>query len=101
MLTVSWRGYPFGVYFKNTDWNEVGGVYIFCGLNPQKLWVPLYIGQADSFRSRIPSHVQWLPAVRLGATHVHAMVAPLASQRDIIEAQLIQAFQPALNVQLK
>jgi excinuclease UvrABC nuclease subunit len=88
-------------YDTNTTWNDVAGVYIFCGVNQANQWVPLYIGQADSFRNRIPRHEQWLPATRLGATHVHALVVPLAANRDLIERQLIQLYQPPLNQQLR
>lgn len=101
MNTVNWAGYQFTVYNVNGDWNECGGIYIFAGLNPQHLWVPLYIGQADSFRNRIPSHEQWLPATLLGATHVHAMVVQQAFLRDTVEATLIRTYKPTLNVQLK
>ena len=99
--TVSWSGYPFGVYNHGADWSHNGGIYIFCGVNPQNQWVALYIGQADSFRNRIPQHEQWNQAVRLGATHVHAMAVQQASTRDAIERQLIQSHQPYLNVQHK
>lgn len=99
--TVNWAGYQFNVYNHGTDWNDVGGIYIFCGINPQNLWVALYIGQADSFRNRIPSHEQWTPAVRLGAIHVHAMVEQQSASRDVIERYLIGRCQPRLNVQYK
>jgi excinuclease UvrABC nuclease subunit len=100
-MTANWSGYEFTVYTANTNWNEVGGIYIFCGVNPQNQWVALYIGQADSLRNRIPSHEQWNPAVRLGATHIHAMVVQQEWTRDSIERQLIQNHQPRLNVQHK
>jgi excinuclease UvrABC nuclease subunit len=100
-MQANWSGYVFTVYPPNTNWNEVGGIYIFCGVNPQNQWVALYIGQADSFRNRIPSHEQWNPAVRLGATHIHALVVPSQIQRDAIERLLIQNHQPRLNVQHK
>ena len=54
-----------------------------------------------SLAERLPTHEKWSAAVRLGATHVHAIVVPLATTRDLIERQLIQAFQPLLNRQLK
>jgi excinuclease UvrABC nuclease subunit len=102
MDKVKWKSYEFEVYDPdNTKWNDVAGIYIFTGLNARGLWVPFYIGQAKSFADRIPNHANWSAAARLGATHVHAMVVPLAANRDKIEAELIEAYQPALNVQLK
>jgi excinuclease UvrABC nuclease subunit len=94
-------GYDFAVYDSNATWNDVGGVYIFAGLNAQHRWVPLYAGKADSFRTRIPQHERWSEAVRLGATHVHAMVVPAEATRAAIEAELIRQLQPPLNQQLR
>lgn len=98
---VKWLSYELGVYAPSTTWNDVAGVYIFCGVSAQNKWVPLYIGQAESFRDRFSSHDQWAPAVRLGATHVHAVVVAHAATRDLIERELVRAFQPSLNTQLR
>lgn len=99
--TINWISHEFAVYQHTGQWNNVGGIYIFAGVNPQNQWTPYYIGQCDSFQNRIPSHEQWGKAQSLGATHVHAMVVSLAATRDTIESELIQAFQPHLNAQLK
>jgi len=101
MNAVNWSGYQFNVYHQNGDWNHKSGIYIFCGVSPRNQWVALYIGQADSFRNRIPQHEQWNQAVQLGATHVHALVVEQGWQRDAIERLLIQNHQPHLNVQHK
>ncbi len=98
--SVQWLSYDFTVYVPNTTWNDVAGVYIFSGINPQNQWVALYVGQTDSFRNRIPSHEKWSPAVRAGATHVHARAESLEATRLAIERELIQAFQPSLNSQM-
>lgn len=99
--TVNWSGYTFKVYYPNTEWNDVAGIYIFTGLNTKNLWVALYIGQTNSFANRLPSHERWPEAVRLGATHIHAMAVARQGDRDIIESRLIQDFQPPMNDQLK
>jgi excinuclease UvrABC nuclease subunit len=98
---VNWLEFKFGVHQHEDVWSSLGGIYIFCGLNIQRAWYPFYIGQAASFRDRLQSHEQWLPAKKLGATHVHAMAVPNKNQRDEIEKKLIQAFKPSLNTQLK
>jgi len=99
---VTWlKKYEFEVCEQDANWNEVAGIYIFTGLNARNLWVPFYIGQAKNFQDRIPNHENWKAAVRLGATHVHAMVVSQAAMRDKIEKELIEAYQPSLNVQLK
>ena len=101
-ISVQWLSYNFMVYNPlMTTWNDVAGVYVFTGLDRIGRWIALYIGQADSLRTRLSRHEQWSPAVRLGATHVHAMVVPLKADRDRIEQELIQAYQPTLNLQLR
>jgi len=99
--TVTWLTYEFTIYQPATQWNNVSGIYIFAGLNLHNQWVPYYIGQCDSFQNRIPSHEQWDRARSLGATHVHARAVPPVATRIAIEAELILAYQPWLNTQLK
>jgi|SRR5579862_4266749 len=102
MSQVKWSGYDFWIYNpESTTWNDVAGIYIFAGTNNRNQWVALYIGQAKSFKDRLANHENWLAAARLGATHVHGLVVPLAANRDMIEAELIDLYQPVLNVQLK
>ena len=100
MTSIWLNKYQFWVYDSAiATWYDVAGIYIFAGLTPRG-WRPFYIGQAKSFQNRIPNHENWPEAARLGATHVHAMVVPLEANRDTIEAELIAACQPAINVQL-
>lgn len=94
-----WLNYVFDVLRRDANWSEESGIYIICGVNPQNQWVPIYVGQADSFRSRIPRHEQWSQALALGASHVLAMVVATKADRDRIEQHLIQTYQPPLNVQ--
>ena len=95
--TAKWLGQEFTVYTPDTTWNALAGVYIFCGSNQQNQWVPLYVGRAHSFAQRIPGHERWAEAVRLGATHIHAMVERREANREAIERQLIQTYRPRLN----
>lgn len=46
---ATWLTYEFTIYEKSAQWNNVGGIYIFTGLNQQDRWLAYYIGQADSF----------------------------------------------------
>lgn len=55
----------------------------------------LSIGKADNFRTRIPRHEQWSPALRLGATH--AVVVEQEATRGRIEAELIAAYGEAAS----
>lgn len=100
-MESEWLGYRFFVRDHEIDWPDVGGLYIFAGVNAEGDWIPYYIGQTDSFRNRLPNHERWLPAQFCGATHVHVRPEASAGTRDTLERQLIDAFQPALNKQLK
>ena len=97
MSTAIWSSQEFKVVAHGANWNDVAGIYIFAGTNTQNQWYPLYIGQASSFANRLPSHERWAEAVRAGATHVHAKVVKLASERDALEQALIRAYRPRLN----
>ncbi len=98
--TILWESHKFHILRHNGAWLALPGIYIFCGFASDG-WVAYYIGQTDDFKVRIPSHEVWPEAVRLGATHVHARVVQEQANRDSIEAELIRAFQPPLNTQLR
>ena len=100
--TCKWGSTDFTVYeAAATTWNDRAGVYVFATVTPQNYWKALYIGQADSFQNRLPSHERWDEAARLGATHIHAAVVPQAVNRDSLEKSLIAQYQPPLNSQHK
>jgi len=98
---ANWLSNDFHVYGPGTSWNNVGGIYIFTRLNAQGLWLPLYVGKTESFADRLPNHERWQEAMRRGATHIHAKAVRQAASRDQLERDLIQAYQPPLNDQLK
>jgi hypothetical protein len=90
--------YEYAVLPFDAAWNDVGGVYIFVKWSGKKR-VALYVGKADSFKSRLcASHECWSKAVALGATHVLAR-AVSEPTRTNEERALIQAYDPPLNVQ--
>lgn len=90
----------FNIYDQSANWNNVAGLYIFSYSDGQH-WYALYVGQANDFSSRIPSHERWDEAVRKGANHVHALSVSQAANRDKWEKMLIQHLQPPMNQQLK
>ncbi|MDR3405559.1 MAG: GIY-YIG nuclease family protein [Chthoniobacter sp.] len=94
---VTWLGHSFYVCHIDSNWSQHGGVYIFTALDNKGQWWPFYIGQSEQFSNRLPNHERWEEAVRMGATHVHAMVVPQAATRDAIERELIRRYQPKLN----
>jgi excinuclease UvrABC nuclease subunit len=91
----------FTVYDPNiTKWYAKPGLYIFASV-VQGYWKPLYIGQADSFADRIPSHERYAEAAKRGATHIHATVVEQEANRDRWERMLIEAHQPPMNDQYR
>ena len=100
-----WLGYDFSVYQRYAYWCGAAGLYILAGLSTNnqgsRVWRPFYIGQCQSFAGYIPTHRKWPEAERLGATHVHARVEQGVLARQHLEAELIQQYQPPLNVQLR
>lgn len=96
-----WGSHIFTVLPHSAQWHDCAGIYIFASQVQSGRWKAYYIGQCHSFADRIPSHDQWDAARRCGATHIHALVVPQQDERDKIEQQLIQMFQPPLNTQLR
>jgi len=91
----------FTIHQRNVLWKAVGGLYIFSYPAANERWVALYIGQTNDFSSRLPSHERLNEAVRLGATHIHALSVPLQQNRDTWEELLIRHIQPPMNEQLR
>ena len=87
----------FEVYAQNISWNDVPGLYIFSYERIHN-WYALYVGKAESFQTRLPNHERLNEAVRMGATHIHAMVVRQRFNRDEWERMLIKNLQPPLNI---
>ena len=101
--TVKWLGYEFTVYGDDTNWNEVAGLYVFVQHqvdtqgNPQ--WYAWYVGQTQSFSDRLPTHERWPEAVRKGANQIHARTEEDGLKREALEKELIEAYEPPLNLE--
>jgi len=80
--------------------NAVAGNYAFVKRLPNGKYVPLYFGEAESLKDRIPNHERWADAVRAGATDVMAHSTPSGDKARLAEERdLIQRWNPVLNVQ--
>lgn len=105
-IKVNWPAsdgstHEFTVFPPDTSWNVVGGIYIFSSALSATQWQAIYIGQTHSFQERLADHPQWRPAMRLGATHIHALVLGSEPDRIRLERLLIERCQPKLNQQFK
>lgn len=94
---ASGASFQFEEYAMNTTWNDVPVIYMFA-YRTITHWQVLYIGECQSAKTRLPCHERWDEAVRGGATHVLARVAPVnteARQRE--ERDLIASHKPTMN----
>lgn len=93
------RSHSFGVSEHSARWNDLPGVYMFI-TNGSLLAPPrvLYVGQTVSFRDRIPTHERWHEARALGARWVASTTVHNKLLLSWLERDLIEQFQPALNV---
>jgi len=106
--TYIWYGadgapYEYRIYDLAAVWNDVPGNYIFAK-EPTMLggqWMPLYIGQTNSFENRLgPSHDRWHEARQNGMTHIHAHTSsPIQKTPRYEEWNFIRQHMPALNRQ--
>jgi hypothetical protein len=78
----------------------VSGNYAFVKQVPNGNFTILYFGETDNLRERISNHEKLDDAKRLGMTHIMAHTTPAgATARLAEEADLIQKWQPPLNIQ--
>ncbi len=86
--------YEFTAYDISVEkWPDVGGVYILSKMDPQNHWVPLYIGQTQSFRLLL-SHELCEEARKLGVTHIHVRMIQREATRAETERKFLQAYPP-------
>lgn len=107
MNTAFWASptnqvFQFQICDYHGNWNDIGGIYMMCKFNIiNNTWEPIYIGKADSLKKRLSCHEKWIPAIRLGASKILALVEHSQRKRDFLERLLIQNLDPALNKQLR
>jgi hypothetical protein len=78
------------------DWQN----YILARLEADGRVTPLYIGQTGDGRDRTTRHEKYLPAILLGATHVHIhLLAHSREARFGIETDLRRGHYTPLNQQ--
>lgn len=102
---IDWKGQLGKTYrywfIKNvTGLQAVAGNYAFVKQLANGNFVPLYFGQADDLKARLPNHDRWDDAKKAGVTHVMGHTTPAGEQARLDEERdLIQQWNPPLNVQ--
>ncbi|THD71239.1 MAG: hypothetical protein E7813_06040 [Bradyrhizobium sp.] len=101
--TIDWTGKSGATYrywFSDirAPFKDEGGNYMFVREVSRGQWSPIYIGQADSLKARVPQHDRWADAVRAGATHAMSHTNPAGEQERLDEERdLIAYWNPPLN----
>lgn len=99
----SGREYAFSAYSVATNFNPIGGLYIFThryfGQDGKIYHRPLYIGQTDNFMERIPSHEKWFCVASNGCNSICALVENNESLRLAIETDLRHGCNTPCNQQ--
>ncbi len=90
---ASGKKYNFIVYSTDTKFNDVGAVYIFKKRYRKSdgsyKYTPLYIGQTNSLKDRIPSHEEWPCVRRHGVNSICIHLDESKSSRLVKEKDLI------------
>ena len=95
-IGASGKKYEYTVYSIGREWNDVPGNYIFAKVVSNK-WSPVYIGETESFKDRLPNHNE-LPCIRSnGGTHIHAHTNRSSQARLNEEADLLRNYTTPCN----
>ena len=101
--TINWPGasgreYRYWIFRIETGFKDEPGNYIYAKQTPSGQWTPVYIGETQSLRDRLPNHEK-LPCVRRnGSTHVHVHLTSGGQQvRRAEESDLIRNWNTPCN----
>ncbi len=95
--------YHFEIWFKESEFEDVGGVYIFSkietsfGRKAPVQHVHLYVGETHSFKERLDSHEKWDEAIEHGAQMILLFPENDVDRRKKVEKDLIEEYNPILN----
>lgn len=101
---VSGRSYQFQVDPLHAFYHPFPGVYVFFRQDAQGYWNAIYIGETESFASRLNNvvcHHRWDSIRAAGATHIGTLHVPVGglSAREGIETDLRHAIPTPCNLQ--
>ena len=98
--TIEWLGYSFRKY-KHTvstwpgKFEKGPGNFIFCSIDADYTWSPIYIGETNDLSEPFVNHRKMRCIMGLGATHVHAHANSGGEAARLDERnELIQIYDP-------
>jgi len=85
--------YTFEVYNINSNFSEVGCVYIYTKIGDNGYWQCIYIGQTKHLATRLNQHAigedeSDICIQNSGATHLHVLLLKPESSRIIVETDI-------------
>ena len=101
-MGIIWKGadgalYDFSEHPYDSDWADIGGIFIYAARLRDGNWNPLYVAATDNLARRVRGDEKWPWAVRLGATTVLACAIPEPEKRPRLVAEMIARLKPPLN----
>lgn len=71
---ASGKKYEYSIHLIGTTWKDEPGNYIFTKQSSPNTWEPIYIGETESLKERLPHHNELPCIIRNGGTHIHAHI---------------------------
>ncbi len=103
--TINWPGasgreYKHWIYPIGTSFKDEPGNYVFAKETSPGRWTPIYVGETESLRDRLPNHEKLRCVLGNGGTHIHAHVTSGGQQARLAEeADLRWKWNPPCNEQ--
>jgi hypothetical protein len=96
---VSGRAHRFSAHRPMEAFAKAPAVYAFArpGLGGQG-WTVVFLSRTANLEARLRGHERWEEARRMGATHVLVHQREERDVREFVEADLLDALRPAMNV---
>lgn len=97
--SIKWSGsvnsYKHYVYEWTHAFNKGPGNYIFCAIEENDTWAPVYIGETSDLSVGFDNHHKLECILGLGATHIHAHANNKGEQARLDEKEdLISTLDP-------
>ncbi|GBF59401.1 hypothetical protein PbB2_03101 [Candidatus Phycosocius bacilliformis] len=95
---VSGTKYQYTVYLLPKDLPAKPGNYVFCKIDTNKRWIPIYMGQTENLSERFDGH-HAMPCIKNHqATHIHVHVNVGGKQARLGEEKdLLRSYRPPCN----
>jgi hypothetical protein len=89
--------YKFGVYTLDTNFTDIGAVYIFCSTNAKGQHQPRYVGATGELGHHIQDYNQWPRIRQCDVKCICVRVDKSESSRASIASDLIAYYNPVGN----